>query len=187
MSDMAVRARVFFVSFVMAMALLVPVQAAHADTKVAIVNVQTILMNSLAAKDIQRQIEAYQKSSQAEFSKKEAELQAVGKALDDKRKDISTEQFDTEKLAFDKKVMEARRAVQERKQAFAEATAKASGVLQKEILKIVEGLSKEKDFDLVLTGQGIVWSEPSLDITADVMKKLDASLSAVKLDVKGVK
>ena len=58
---------------------------AHAETKFAVLNFQSLMADSKAAKSIQKQLEDKRKSFQDEFSKHERELVEKEKSLVDKR------------------------------------------------------------------------------------------------------
>jgi len=58
------------------------------------------------------------------------------------------------------------------------------GTLRKSIAEAAAEASDEKGYDIVLTREGVMIAEKSLDITEDVLKKLDAKVTNIPLTVE---
>ena len=156
---------------------------AHAELSIAVVDVEKLLTQSEAAKSIQKQVQEKRDALQSEFSKHEDELRNSEKALVESREKISQEEFKTKRQEFEKNLLEKQKLVQGKKRALEEAVIKATGKMRSEIATIVAGIAEAKKFQIVMTRQNIVIAEKALDITEEVMTKLNEKLKTVKLEV----
>ena len=152
---------------------------AHAETNVGMVNVAKIMQNSKAAVSVRSQLQAKQKSFQSDLDSKEKALLAEDQALV-KQKDS------TDKAAFDKKVKDFRekaaaeqRAVQGKKAALDKSFTAALEEIQKSVLDIVKQISADKKLNLIVSTSQVLYADPALDITDEVLKQLDAKLPTV--------
>lgn len=152
---------------------------AFAETTTGMVNVAKIMHDSKAASSVRSQLQAKQKAFQAELDAKEKQLLAEDQGLV-KQKDT------TEKAAFEKKVKDFRekaaneqRAVQGKKAQLDKSFAGALEEIQKTVLDIVKQVATEKKLNLVISSAQVLYAEDSLDVTAEVLKRLDAKLPTV--------
>jgi Skp family chaperone for outer membrane proteins len=152
---------------------------ALAETSTGVVNVAKIMHDSKAATSVRNQLQAKQKSFQADLDAKEKALLAEDQALV-KQKDS------TDKAAFEKKVKDFReraateqRGVQSKKAALDKSFAGALEEIQKNVLDIVKQVAAEKKLTLVLSTTQVLYADDSLDVTAEVLKRLDAKLPTV--------
>lgn len=157
---------------------------AMAETKIAVVNTQKVMVESKAAKSVQVQLETLRKGYQEEFSKHERELSDEAKKLSDSRAGMDAEAFAKKKQAFDAKVLETQKLAKKRQQALEEAAGQALADIRDEVIKIVTDVSQKEQYDLVLTRQNIILAKDSMDITDKIMTNLDKSLKDVKLKIK---
>jgi Skp family chaperone for outer membrane proteins len=80
--------------------------------------------------------------------------------------------------------METQGLVQKKKRDLEQAVLDSTGVLRDALLKIVAEIADEKKFDVVLNRQNVVIADKGLDITPQVLEKLNATLTEVPLKVK---
>lgn len=150
----------------------------------AVVDVQALLSESRAAKSLQTQLKAQRDKFQDEFSKYEKDLRDTEQSLAKERSTLKPEAFNKKREAFEEKLMETRKLAQSRKRALDEGFSAAVGSLRDAMVKIVAGVAEEKHFDLVISRQNVVIVDKSLDITANVLEKLDKEMPDVKLTVE---
>lgn len=155
-----------------------------AGDKIAIVDIQGLLQKSKAAVSIQDQLKEQRQSFQKEFSKYEEKLQSAKQELGSQRSSLSAEEFSKKREDFEEKLIETRSIVQKKKKALDEALKNAMKELRIEILEIVADIADEKDLKLVISRQNVIVVDKGIDITSDVLKRLDKSLKSVDLDVK---
>lgn len=155
--------------------------AAAANT-VVIVNIQEVMREATAAKTVREQLENKQKEFQSEIGKKEEALQKEDQELGKKRSVLSKAAFDEKALAFRKKATDVQKEVQSKKATLDAAFEHALNDIQKVVTDVITDLSKEKGFSVALPTSQILYGDPKLDISDEVLKRLNAKLP--KLDVK---
>lgn len=158
--------------------------AALAETSIAVVDLQKLMTESSAAVNIQEQVQAYRDRYQAEINAVEQQLREQQTSLVENQEKMSAEEFAQKKQEFEQSLGETRNMVQEKKRVLDEAFTNAMKQLRDEVLEAVAAISEERGYQIVLTRQNVVLVEKPFDITAEVMEKINASLSAVKLDIK---
>jgi len=163
--------------------LLSPVSAFAAEAKVAIVNTQKIMAESLAAKSIQTQLDKHRKSFQEEFSKLERDLMEKEKSLVELRSKLSPEEFEKKGQEYKDEVQRVQKMVQQRRQSLEQGANVALNELRSKVFEIVNGIAEKDQYDIVLARQNVIWTKKEMDITDAVMAQLDKSLKQVDLKV----
>ncbi len=173
-----------FAFILMAAFVFVPVYAQAAAPTIAIVDVEKILSEANAAKSLQKQIQAKKDAFQKEFADKEKSLKDTETKLMADKDKVSAEQFGKERKAYEEKILETRKLFQKRRNSLDQGLAKAMQELRKNIVASTAEVAEEKGYDIVVPRESVLIAEKSLDITAEVLKKLDAKLADVKLQVE---
>jgi outer membrane protein len=149
---------------------------------IAVVNIQQIMRDSTAAQNVREQLESKQKAFQAEISKKEEELQKEDQDLGKKRSVLSKSAFDEKAGKFRTKATDVQKEVQSKKAMLDNAFEHALGDIQKVVTDVITDLSKEKGFQVAIPTSQILYADPKLDISSEVLTRLNQKLP--KLDVK---
>lgn len=155
----------------------------YAQPSIAIVDLQALLTESNAAKNIQKQVEARRDEFLQELSKLEQELRKGEQELNAEQEKISKEDFAKKRQALEEKFMETRRLAQKRKKALDDGAAKALGKLRDEIIKVVGGIADEKSYGLVLSKQNVIIGDKSIDISTEAMERLNKNISQIALEI----
>lgn len=156
--------------------------APAAATKIAVINIQAIMRDSTAAKSVRTQLEAKQKSYQADIQKKEEALQKEDQELAKQRTALAKDAFEQKVKAFRDKATALQKEVQQKKATFDNAFENSLGQIQKTVVDIVAEMAKEKGFSVAIPSSQLLFAEPSLDITQEVLSRLNQKLA--KVDVK---
>lgn len=164
----------FLITAVMSLALIAA--PAFAETTLGVVNLDKIRGESKVMKSVRSQLQTKQKAFQGEFETKGKALQAEQQALM-KQKDAG------DKAAFEKKVKEFQQKanseeqeVRTRRAGLDKAYAGAISDIQKTMQEIVTQIATEKKLTLVIPSSTVLYGDPSLDVTDEVLKRLDAKL-----------
>jgi len=152
---------------------------ALADTTLAVVNIAKIMHESKAATSVRDQIQAKQKSFQTELDSKEKELVAENQALAKQKDTVSKDAFNQKVKDFNDKAATAQRQVQDKKMQLEKAIAGAQDEILKNAADIVKDLATERKITLVVSSAQVLYGDPSLDLTDEVLKRLDAKLPNV--------
>jgi outer membrane protein len=169
------------IPLIFAAALSVMPLAAQAESRIAVLNIQQIMRDSLAAKSVKATLESQQSSFGAEMAKKEQELQKKEKELSEQRSVLSSDEFEKRVKEFRTQATAAQKEVQTKKAKLDKAFADALGEIQKSVIDIVTEQSKAKDIQAVFPTSQLLFAEPSLDITADVLTQLNKRLPKVQV------
>lgn len=166
-----------------------PVTAAEPPSaSIIVIDSQQIRRDSLAGKDILRQIDDIRSAVQADIQKQEQQLRSEEDELKRQRAILTPEAFDQKRQAWEQKVMEVQRKVQEKNAALEMALQKANGELQRAIMPILQKTLETKNATFMVDKSQIILMAPNkgLDVTTDVIEKLDSVLPGVKVDFSAV-
>ena len=76
------------------------------------------------------------------------------------------------------------RRTQTKRAALDNALFGASNEIQKKVLDIVSSIAKQRGYTLVLPSSQLLYADPKLDITADVLSQLNSALPKVNVSFK---
>lgn len=159
-------------------------QEGKANVKMAVVDIQQLLKNSKAAQSIESQLTTIRKNFQTEVEKEEKTLRASEKAILDQKGKISDEELKTKAQAFQEQVNASQKKVQDRKNKLDKALAVAIGKLRSEIVKVVAEIGDKNNLDLVLARTDVVIVAKELDITTQVLDRINSELPSVTVTVE---
>jgi len=155
--------------------------AAPANT-ISVVNIQQIMRDSTAAQNVREQLETKQKTFQSEIGKKEEGLKKEDQELGKQRGVLSKAAFEEKASKFRAKATEVQKEVQSKKALLDSAFERSLNEIQKIVTDVISELAKEKGFSVTIPTSQILYSDPKLDITGEVLARLNQKLP--KLDVK---
>lgn len=159
-------------------------QASEYATKIAVIDIHHILEKSIAVQNVKKDIEKISENLRQEMSKKEEELQKDEQEIKNKHDSLSEDALNQEIKNFNKKVSGTQRTMQERKNKLEQAHAEAINKIQEATMKIVYEISKEKGFNLALPSAHIFYAAPELNITEEVITRLNVQLKSVHVNYK---
>ena len=155
---------------------------AQTAATIAVVNVQQIMREATAAKSVREQLESKQKAFQADITKKEEALQKEDQELAKQQSVLSKEAFAEKAKAFRTKATEVQKEVQSKKALLDNAFERALNDIQKAVNQVIADLAKEKGFTLAVPTSQVLYADTKMDISNDVLERLNKKLP--KLDVK---
>ena len=155
---------------------------ANAQTKMAVVNIQKIMRESKAAEAVRQQLKSKQQSFQAELDKKEDALQKEDQELAKQRSVLSQEAFEAKYQEFRKKAAAAQQEVRTKRGSLDKGFTKALADIQKKVTDIVAAISKEKGLNVALAASPVLYVDPSLDITQEVLDRLNKELPTLTVN-----
>lgn len=151
---------------------------------IAVVDMQKVMGKAKAANSARSQLESKQKSFQEALSKTESELQKKDQELAKQRNLLAAEEFKTKLTDFRKKAADAQKDVQQKRLKLRRAFEKSIVTIQDKVTSIVESIAKDKGFDVVLPTAQSLYAKGSLDITQEVLTRLDKELPKMTVDFK---
>lgn len=150
--------------------------------KVGILDVQRILRDAAAMKSVRSQVRTLRDTFRSELQDREKALRDANQELTRKRALLAPEAFEAERRTFEQQVAEVQRLIQERNQQVDKASAEAVLEVQKSYNAIVAELAQERGLGIVFRRQSLVLATPQLDITPDVLARLDQRLPSVQVN-----
>jgi outer membrane protein len=146
---------------------------------VAVVNEEGVIGASIAVKDIRAQIDKQRVSYQQELSVKDEELHQMELALQAQGPSLSPEALAQRQQELSVKAQAAQALLQDHQSKLTAAFEQAMLQVQGMAKQVVDQIAVEDHISLVLPTTTAIESLPSMDITAEVIKRLNARLTAV--------
>lgn len=154
---------------------------AHADTPVAVIDLAKVIETSSAGKDLQSKFKSKKEALQKEAIAYEKDLRAKEQTLMKDRKTLDEKGFNEKKKSFETDLKKKRQEILEKNVALEKSKNEALKEIQGKVAQISADIAEEKKIQVVLDRTAVVIAQQSLDITADVIKKLDDTLKSVPL------
>ena len=153
-----------------------------ADYSFGVVDMNVVMQKSAAAQSIMKQLDDKKESYRKQIDSKEKELRTSEEKIMKEKAKLSKEDFEKKRNAFKEDVIKGHKLVQKDKLILDRAFNISMTELRKNITKVIADIAKDKDFSAVLTQNSVMMSKPELDITAEVVKKLDDEVKTIKVD-----
>lgn len=149
--------------------------------KIAVIDMKRVRQQSTAMISIREQIGTYRTNFQAEVQSEEEALRVANQELARQRSILSAEAFAEERRKFEERLSSVQRNVQKRRQDLELAREQATTEVQNHLNEIVAALAEERRIGLVLPRAQTVLAIRSLEITDDVISRLNESLPSVNV------
>lgn len=149
---------------------------------IAVLDVEKIVKESAAMRDIQGKVTKKQDEYQKEVTKKQKDLEGEQKKLEGKKNLLAKEAFEKEMKKFEDKVDDLKAFVDKKQNSLKKASMDSMGKVNDKIKDIIAEISKEKDVDLIVPTSQTLFYKDEMDISAEVLKRLNKKI--VKVDVK---
>ena len=142
------------------------------------------MTESKAAKSIQSQIKSHRDKFVKNLAEEEKDLRGMEKKLIEEKDKVSAEDFAKKRRAFEEKLFATRKKAEERRRDLEKGSAEATDKLRKEITDVVQKIADEKGYNLVLSSQNVIVGSNSLNISKEVMDKLNKKVSKISVKAK---
>ena len=185
MASFLIPGRRMFAALAVGATLALAVPAAAQDknlARIAILDVERVLTQSEAGKNALKQITDQRKRYQEEISKAEDQLRNEERELVQSRATLAAEAFDEKRRAFERKVQDTQRMVQQRSGTIDGMMRNAREQIGKAALAALQELIRERGFNVVLDRKQIVATDPSLEVTDEVMTRVNKRLPSIKVE-----
>lgn len=153
-------------------------------TRIGLVDLDGVLRQSSGTAKVRQLLDEQRLTFQEEFTQREAELQATEKALQADRELLSEDAFNERLKAFEDEVAEVQRQIQYRRQALDRAFQEAQRNLRGLALDIVKQIASERKLDLVLSQESALIFLPTLNISEEVLARLDERTRNARIEIK---
>ena len=149
---------------------------------IAVVDMQKIVGQSLAAVKVREFIENKKQEFSSELKNEEEELKKLQEDLANQRSIMPPDEFTELEGNFRKRVEGLQQMVAERNQLLEEILSKSVQVIQLEAIKIITDIGKEKGLALTLDTSTVVIAANSINISNSVIELLNINLPEVDMN-----
>jgi Skp family chaperone for outer membrane proteins len=156
---------------------LVSLGYAQQPMRFAVVNSQEVLEKSQEGKRVTTQLEAKNKTLQEDLARIEDRIRDLETRLNTQRLTLSQEALSNLMADLDKQRTDRTRFVEDSRRELNDLQMRLFNRLQTELRPIITEVGKEKNLDLIFDvgGSGIIYFNPAVDMTQDIIIKYDAS------------
>lgn len=148
---------------------------------IATMDSQRILREAKAGKSVANQIKSFIDELQAVIKREDDALKTRQDELRQQAAILSPDALEQRRAELQQSFNDAQRMVQDRRGAIDQTRQQALEVIKGQMLDIIEELQQERDFNLVLDRSSYSWALPSLDITDEIVERLDQRLPSVSV------
>jgi outer membrane protein len=141
-----------------------------------------ILNESIAGKKAQKDLKNKLETGLKELNKTEQNLQSDEKKIIAQRKIISDEEYKKKVKELRQKVINLQKNKKNLLDTVAKQRSKARSELLKNLNPVIKDYMEEKKIRYVMDKKSLILADESLDITQDIIKKLNDKIKSVKLN-----
>jgi Skp family chaperone for outer membrane proteins len=149
---------------------------------VAVVDGGKLAVAAKAMKSAQEEAEKLAKRFDADFAGEQKKLQAEYQQLEKDRLKITGQEYDQRLQRLNLRFAEVRKTAQIRQEQMTRAVRSVQLQFRNEVVKIIQALSVEAGYTLVVEKSAILHSAAQLDITDKVLERLDKAQIMVKFE-----
>ncbi|NDC55980.1 MAG: OmpH family outer membrane protein [Alphaproteobacteria bacterium] len=159
-----------------------PAVAADADS-FAVVDLPRVLRESTAAEGVRQQLEEARKNFQNQIAEAEQQLRAEEKKLREQVQQDKGMNVQAAQRQLEQKVRALDAQTRARQKALLEAFDAAMGQVRDALQQQLDGLATERSLKAIFLKEQTLWQAGGLDMTDDVLQRLNTALPRVAVDV----
>jgi outer membrane protein len=148
--------------------------------KIAYVNVQRIASESSEGQAATKRLTSLREEKEKDLVARNAKFEEARKRLETSASVLSESVRNTQQKDVERLQTELQRAQQDAQKAVEDLQNELQLEFQRKLLPVLSEVSAAKNLHMVFSSidSGVVWADPGLDITTDIIKKLDAAAAA---------
>lgn len=154
-------------------------------TVIAVVDIQRLLHESRSGQSIEQQMDAMRQTFADGISQREGALRQEEQDLQDQAALLAPEVLAERRRLFEEKVVALQRDVRAQQQALEQTYGSGIDQVRQAIIEILSAMVDERGIDLVVPQTAVLVGTRNLDITDDVLARLDERLPTVTLNAAG--
>ena len=155
----------------------------YPNTSIAIVDLNLILSESKAAKGATKDFEKIQKDTESEIVESDKLMLDERNKLIEQQSVIAPEAFEVKAQDYEKKLQNYQAEKQNKLRKLEGVLQKARNEILENVKPILEELSKELGVTVILEKNSVLLSATNMDITDQVIKKLNKELPNIKVSL----
>jgi len=148
---------------------------AQESSKIATVDSQQILENSIEGKKALAQIREREKANREQLSKKDEEIRNLEKKISTQSLTLTQEARMNLNSDLERLKTERQRMYEDSQREINEMAARLFQKIQNEVVPIIEQIGKERGLEIIfdLQRSGTIYASPTIDITREVIQRYD--------------
>jgi outer membrane protein len=154
---------------------------AQDGTAIAILDMERILRESKAAKNLREEIDKQRQAHQTTLREQENALRAADEELARQRAVLSAEAFATKRKELQEQAMNLQQEFLSRQKEMEELFGRGIGQVREALAEVAKDIADERGINLILLKATIVLASRDLDITEEALQRLDERLPSVDL------
>jgi len=155
----------------------------NAQPTIAVIDVVTLLKESKAAKSMKDQLNEVAKKYTEQEKKKAEDIRKKEEELLRQKKTLTPEAFSDRKNAFEKIVIEFNKDRDAKRKALSKAEINSIQKIEEVVEQVVQEIQKNDNITIVVRKSAVILSDPSIDITSQVVEKLNKQISTIDVKV----
>jgi Skp family chaperone for outer membrane proteins len=144
-----------------------------------VVDVQRILDESQAAKSVQKQLETQRAKFQTEIENEENGLRQAEQDLTKAHDQLTPDAYSDREQQLRQRFSAVERHVEARRKVLDKAFSDSMNTVHENLQDVVTAVAHEHGANLVLIKQQVLWTDKALDLTDEVLAKLNAKLPQI--------
>ena len=158
--------------------------AAQDGSSIAILDMERILRESKAAKNLREEIDKQRQIHQSNLNERENALRTADEELARQRAVLSSEAFAAKRKELQDQAMSLQQEFLTRQKEMEALFGKGIGQVRNALAEVAKEIADERGISLILLKATIVLASRDLDITEEALKRLDQKLPSVDLSTQ---
>ncbi|NCF48058.1 MAG: hypothetical protein GWP36_00875 [Bacteroidetes bacterium] len=159
------------------------IDGSMAVRRIGLIDLEGVLRASKGTLRVRELLDEQRLTFQREFSARETKLQESERELVTLRETLSEEEFAKKLSEFEAEVAKIQQEIQYGREAIALAFQEAQGELRRMAVEIVTEVAREQMLDLVLVRDAALIFIPSLNLSEEVLRRLDERTKNARIEV----
>ena len=155
------------------------------NIKIAVLDIERVRRNAVAVKAIRAQLSGYLDVYRTDTQKEEQEIRTAQEELGRQRQILTPEGYAEERKKLEERLAGAQDRVQRRRQSLERVNNEAMEQVKETLEKIVAELASERQLTLILRKDQLVFTAPTIEITDEVLQRIDVRLPTVQISEPG--
>jgi len=150
---------------------------AEAQLKVAVIEVQRIITDSQAGKAVLATLEKYGKEQQDRLTAKRDEIEQLRNRISEGQLSLSEDRLEALQKDLETKSIELRRLADDAQRELNRRQEEAFKEIERRVMPILQQIGKEGGYTMIFRKfeSGLVYATEEIDITGQVISRLDAA------------
>lgn len=153
---------------------------------IAVVDVQLVLRQAIAAASIRQQIDSYSKEFQGKIDDEKVKLELEVRELQDQRSLLSADAYALRRQELQQDQGDLQDYVKTVRNVLNESMKQARQSVEAALIEEIGAMATEHGVNLVLTRNQALFASDTLDLTGEALSRLDVRLPEVPIEIDAV-